>query len=276
MDDYMSALAAEFVQGCKDAGVNLDFQPRTLPLVDKYLAAHRQERDKLAKPMAAYVGEVIRRDTGGAWYEHQGEPALDVGPLQVDPQAAINSLFQSGAAQFGNVKVETTKQYCEWVVRTQRQWLDKTLLGTYESMAALRTSMATDAKLAGVLVAQSQAAVHTGKMKWQETLDFTPDSLDALERILNKVHNTVKFGNPDARPGADEIEQMAKLWGVYTGEVIRRHYGGLWSVGEDGEFTLSTGEATLFPVAKMRKRILEGATENIRYYFTSVDRILKG
>ena len=67
MDDYMSAQAAEFVQGCKDAGINLDFLPRTLPFVDKYLAAHRQERETLAKPMAAYVGEVIRRETGGSW-----------------------------------------------------------------------------------------------------------------------------------------------------------------------------------------------------------------
>jgi hypothetical protein len=276
MDDYMSALAAEFVQGCKDAGINLDFQPRTLPLVDKYLAANRQDRDRLAKPMAAYVGEVIRRETGGAWYEHKGEPALDVGEHQVDPQAAVVKLFEAGHAQFGTVKIETTKQYCEWVCRMQRQWLDKTLLGTYESMAALRTSMTPDAKLAGALVAQSQAAVHAGKLKWQETLDFTPDSLDPLERILSKVHNKVKYGAADARPSDDEIEQMVKLWGTYTGEVIRRHYGGLWSVGDNGELMLSTGEATLFPIAKMRKRILDGPTENIRYYFTSVDRILKG
>jgi hypothetical protein len=276
MDDYMSSLAAEFVQGCKDAGLNLDYQPRTLPFVDKHLAANRQNREQLAKPMAAYVGEVIRRETGGTWYEHQGDPALDVGPLQVDPQAAILSLFQAGHAQFGTVKIETTKQYCEWVVRTQRQWLDTTLLGNYESMAALRTSMTPDAKLAGSLVAQIQAAVHTGKMKWQETLDLTPDSLDPLERILAKMHNTVKFGNPDVRPGDDEIEQLAKLWGLYTGEVIRRHYGGQWSVNENGEFTLATGEATLYPVAKMRKRIIDGPMENIRVYFTSVDRILKG
>ena len=41
----------------------------------------------------------------------------------------------------------------------QRVWLEGTVLGTFESMAALRTSMTPDAKLAGTLVAQSQAAV---------------------------------------------------------------------------------------------------------------------
>jgi hypothetical protein len=275
MDEYMSALAAEVVQGCKAAGINLDYQPRTLPLVDKYLAANRQNREALAAPMAAYVGEVIRRETGGAWYEHQGEPALDVGEHQVDPRAAIASLFQNGSAQFGSVKVDTTKQYCEWVVRMQRQWLDQTLLGTCQTMAELRTSMTPDAKLAGALVAQAQAAVLTGKLKWQETLDFTPDSLDALERILSKIHNAVRFGSVEARPGADEVELMAKVWGLYAGEVIRRHYGGVWSVGEYGEYVLSTGEATLLPVVKMRKRIQEGPTENVRVYFTSVDRKLR-
>lgn len=271
----MSSLAAEFVQGCKTAGINLDYQPRTLPLVDKYMAANRQNRDSLAKPLAAYVGEVIRRETGGRWYEHQGAPALDVGEHQVDPEAAIISLFHVGSAQFGTVRIDTTKQYCEWVVRMQRQWLDRMLLGAYQNMADLRTSMTPDAKLAGALVAQSQAAVHTAKMQWQETLDFTPDSLDALERILAKVHNTVKFGNIDARPSADEIEHMAKLWGLYAGEVIRRYYGGVWSVAEDSEYLLSTGEARLFPVAKMRKRINDGSSDNIRVYFSSVARILR-
>ena len=104
------------------------------------------------------VGEVIRRETGGIWYEHEGKPALDVGEAQVDPLAAVTQMFEKGRAQFGDVKIETTKQFCEWVIRMQRQWLDRTLLGTYDSMATLRTSMTTDAKLAGVLVAQSTTA----------------------------------------------------------------------------------------------------------------------
>jgi hypothetical protein len=276
LDDYLPALAAEFVSACKTAGINLDYQPRTLPLVDKYVAAARLEAQHQVKSIAAYLGEVIRRETGGVWYEHEGNPALDIGEHQVDPLAFVTLLLENSRAQFGAVKIETTKQYCEWVVRMQRQWLDTTLLGHADSMATLRTSMTTDAKLAGSLVAQLQSAVHTGKLKWQETLDLTTDSLDGLERILSKVHNTVKFGAAEARPSDEQIAQMTKLWGVYTGEVIRRFYGGQWLVGEDGELMLATGDAKIFPIAKMRKRILDGPTENIRYYFSSIERILKG
>lgn len=272
----MAALAAEFVQVCKGAAVNLDFQPRTLPLVDKYLAASRLDAERHAKAVAAYVGEVIRRETGGLWYEHEGNPALDVGEHQIDPQAFVTLLLERGHAQFGEVKISGTKQYCEWVCRLQRQWLDHSLLGTYESMAALRTSMTPDAKLAGVLVAQSQSAVHSAKLKWNEALDFTQDSLEAVERILGKIHNAGRYGSGSSTPSEEELTAASKMWGTYIGEVIRRHYGGQWAQGEDGTLALLIGEAKADPIAKARKRIVDGASDNIRYYFSSMLKLLQG
>jgi hypothetical protein len=272
----MAALAEEFVQVCKAAAVNLDFQPRTLPLVDKYLAASRPEAQQRAKAVAAYVGEVIRRETGGFWYEHEGNPALDVGEHQIDPVAFVALLLDKRSAQFGDVRIAGTKQYCEWVCRLQRQWLDGALLGTYESMAALRTSMTPDAKLAGALVAQSQSAVHAARLKWNESLDFTGDSLEAVERILGKIHNAGRYGSGGAAPSEEELVAASKMWGTYIGEVIRRHYGGQWSQSEDGGLALLIGEATAYPVAKARKRIVDGASDNIRYYFSSMLKLLQG
>jgi hypothetical protein len=291
LDQYMPALAAEFVLTCKNAGSNLDFHPRTLPLVDKFIAAGRQELQQLAARkdpaaaalhqkngmwIAAYLGEVIRRETGGVWYVHEGNPALDIGEHQVDPIAAALGLFERGRLQFGDVKIDTTKQYVEWIVRLQRQWLDSTLLGTADSMATLRTSMTTDAKLAGLLVNQSQIAIQTAKLKWGESLDFRPDSLDAIERMLGKMHNLAKFAAPGEGPNEEQIAGAAKVWGIYIGEVIRRHYGGQWSLAEDGVLSLSIGEGQVFPIGKARKRIVDGPTENIRYYFSSIAKVLQG
>ena len=276
MDDSMAALAAEFVKVCKTAGVNLDFQPRTLPLLDKYLAGSPSEAQPQANSIAAYVGEVIRRETGGLWYEHEGNPALDAGDHQIDPIAFVTLLLDRGHAQFGDIKITGTKQYCEWVCRLQRQWLDRALLGTYESMAALRTSMTPDAKLAGVLVAQAQSAVHTAKLTWNESLDFTQDSLEAIERILGKIHNAGRYGAGSAAPSEEELAAAAKMWGTYIGEVIRRHYGGQWSQDEDGALALLIGEARAHPIAKARKRMADGASDNIRYYFSSMLKLLQG
>jgi hypothetical protein len=276
MGDSQAALAADFVQVCKTAGINLDFQPRTLPLVDKFVTASRPEAQQRVTAIAAYVGEVIRRETGGLWYEHEGNAALDCGKHQIDPVAFVNLLVEKGHAQFGDVRIAGAKQYCDWVCRMQRQWLDQTLLGTYESMAALRTSMTPDARLAGVLVAQAQAAVHTAKLKWIESLDFTQDSLEAIERILGKMHNAGRYGTGSAGPNEEELAASSKLWGIYIGEVIRRHYGGQWSQGEDGTLALLIGETKAYPIAKARKRIVDGATDNIRYYFSSMLKLLQG
>ena len=277
MDDSQAALAAEFVQVCKTAGINLDFQPRTLPFVDKYLTASRQEAQQRVQSIAAYVGEVIRRETGGVWYEHEGNPALDCGEHQIDPLAVVNLLIEKGHAQFGDVKITGAKQYCEWVSRMQRQWLDGSLLGTFENMAALRTSMTPDAKLAGVVVAQAQSAVKTAKLKWQESLDFTQDSLEGVERILGKIHNAGLYGSGSAKPSEEELAVLSKMWGIYIGEVIRRHYGGQWSQAEDGTLSLSIGEAKgVYPIAKARKRMVDGATDNIRYYFSSMTKLIQG
>ena len=272
----MAALAAEFVMVCKTAGVNLDFQPRTLPLVDKYLAGSRSEAQQQANSIAAYLGEVIRRETGGLWYEHEGNPALDVGDHQIDPIAFVTLLLDRGHAQFGDITITGTKQYCEWVCRLQRQWLDRALLGSYESMAALRTSMTPDAKLAGVLVAQAESAVRTAKLTWNESLDFTQDSLEAIERILGKIHNAGRYGAGSAAPGEEELAAASKMWGTYIGEVIRRHYGGQWSQDEDGAPALLIGEARAHPIAKARKRMADGASDNIRYYFSSMLKLLQG
>ena len=279
LDEHMPAQAAEFVQACKEAGLNLDFQVRTLPFVDKYVAVAKQDMPALAakqESIGAYVGEVIRRETGGVWYIHEGKPALDVGEHQVDPIAAVAQLIDKGRAQFGDVKIENTKQYCEWVIRLNRQWLERTLLGTADSMATLRTSMTRDAKLAGSLVAQAQTAVQTARFKWNEPLDFTQDSLDGVERVLGKMHNHYKFATPGTGSSQEQLDATAKTWGIYIGEVIRRHYGGQWVTAPDGSLGLAIGEATVSPIAKARKRIVDGPTENIRYYFSSMLKVLQG
>src|SRR5688500_3261885 len=262
----MPALAAEFVQVCKGNGVNLDYLPRTLPLVDKLLNGKRAEipselKAKYVWWMTAYLGEVIRKDTGGSWYDFDGRPMLNVGDYEADPMAIVSGLLESGKGVDGDLSIESTKAYSEMISRMQRVWLDGTVLGTFESMAALRTSMTTDAKLAGTIVAQSQQAIKTAKLTFGESLDFTSESLDGVERIMTKIQNQ------DPKPADEQLNELSRLWGVYVGEVIRRYYGGQWVVVE-GVPDVALGGKHASPVAKVRKRLVGGATENLKYYFT--------
>ena len=287
MADQMPALAAEFAQACKNAGVNLDFLPRTLPLVDKFLNGKRTELQQLAArqdPQATeltsryaasitgYLGEVIRKETGGSWYDFDGRPMLNVGDYQADPLPIVTALLQNGQAREGDVAITSTKAYCEMISRMHRVWLEGTVVGTYESMAALRTSMTPDAKLAGTIVGQSQSAIQTAKLKFDESLDFSSDSLDQVERIMTKLHTQATGPGPDQLTD-QQLTDASTLWGIYVGEVIRRYYGGQWSI-IDGVPDLTLGGKNASPIAKVRKRISGGPMDNLKYYFTSIMKVL--
>lgn len=282
--EAMSAQANEFVQACKARGVSLDYQLRTLPLVDKFIGGVRAEVQQLTMkkdpqaaelvskhvgPVTAYLGEVIRRETGGRWYDFDGRPMIETGEHQADPQPIVEGLLQHGRAQEGDVTVESLKAYCDMVCRMQRVWLEGTVLGTYDSMTTLRTSITTDAKLAGTIVAQSQAAVKAGKLEFGEALDFSSESLEGVERIMNKLHKQVKEAPADQKLTEEQITELSRRWGIYVGEVIRRYYGGQWAL-VDGVPDLALGGKNASPLAKVRKRIVDGPMDNLKYYFQSI------
>lgn len=282
--ESMPAQANEFVQACKAKGVSLDYQLRTLPLVDKFISGVRAEVQQLTVkkdpqaaelvtkhvgPVTAYLGEVIRRETGGNWYDFDGRPMIETGEHQADPQPIVEGLLEHGRAQEGDVDVQSLKAYCDMVCRMQRVWLDGTVLGTYESMTTLRTSITPDAKLAGTIVAQSQAAVKTGKLTFGEALDFSSESLEGVERIMNKLHKQAKEAPADQKLTEAQIIELSKLWGIYVGEVIRRYYGGQWAM-VDGVPDLALGGKQSSPLAKVRKRIVDGPMENLKYFFQSI------
>jgi hypothetical protein len=279
MAERMPALAAEFVQTCKTAGIALDYQPRTLGLVDRFLNGTRQaavapavnEQDPM--PITAYLGEVIVRETGASWYEFEDRPFLNLGDYQADPLTVVTGLLAHGQGQEGDLTIESTKAYCDMICKMQRLWLDGTVMGSYESMGALRTSMTPDAKLAGTLVAQAQGAVKTAKMQWQESLDFSDDSLDAIERILSALHNRSMKTPPDPLT-EEEIATASKMWGVYVGEVVRRYYGGQWATSADGVLQINLSGTSPQPIVKVRKRIVHGPSDNIRFFFASIAKAL--
>jgi hypothetical protein len=286
--ESMPAQANEFVQACKAKGVSLDYQLRTLPLVDKFISGVRAEVQQLTikkdpqaaelvtkhvGPVTAYLGEVIRRETGGNWYDFDGRGMIETGEHQADPQPIVQGLLEHGRAQEGDVDVQSLKAYCDMVCRMQRVWLEGTVLGTYDSMTTLRTSITTDAKLAGTIVAQSQAAVKSGKLTFGEALDFSAESLEGVERIMNKLHKQAKEAPADQKLTEAQITELSKLWGIYVGEVIRRYYGGQWSL-VDGVPDLALGGKQASPLAKVRKRIADGPMDNLKYFFQSIMKVL--
>ena len=82
----MPALAQEFAQARKAEGLALDFLPRTLPLVDRFMKGTPGANPTA---VAAYVGEVICRETSASWYDFDDGPLLSVGDYQTDPRSVV-------------------------------------------------------------------------------------------------------------------------------------------------------------------------------------------
>lgn len=126
----------------------------------------------------------------------------------------------------------------------------------------------------------AQGAVDIAR-EFEVELDYSEQSLERVEFILARLHDELRGGppgvsSPDAvAPPADQMELMCKLWGGYLGEVVRRRWGGEWSVETYpgalfATLTLTIGTAKLFPSIKVYRRLTEGEPDNIWTFYQAV------
>ena len=120
-----------------------------------------------------------------------------------------------------------------------------------------------------MMQAFAEQAVHLGR-EFKINLDYSEGSLEQVERLLARFHDELTSANPGSK-----LEEMAKIWGGYLGEVVRRRFGGEWSIEKypAGDFlivTLNVNGARLFPSMKVHKRLTEGSSENIWSFYQSV------
>jgi hypothetical protein len=131
---------------------------------------------------------------------------------------------------------------------------------TFDSLDAMIRAYAEEA----VLVAREQHRV---------LLDFTPASVEALERLV------------DGQAAVD-LDFQSRLWGSYFGEVLRRRWNGLWLLApypgsrESGNQassvvpTLDVAGSRLWPTMKVYRRLTLGAAENLSTFYTLVEKRL--
>jgi hypothetical protein len=102
--------------------------------------------------------------------------------------------------------------------------------------------------------------------QYQANLDYSERSLRDVEAILAKLSQ--------ASPQGD-LTETCKIWGSYLGEVVRRRFGGEWSIDtypgkEFATLTLNLGGSKLFPSMKIHRRLSQGASENIWSFYEMV------
>ncbi|MFL6429464.1 MAG: hypothetical protein ACJ71S_14560 [Acidobacteriaceae bacterium] len=121
--------------------------------------------------------------------------------------------------------------------------------------------------------AYADEAVLVARQQHRALLDFTPASVDALERLV------------DGQAAVD-LDFQSRLWGSYFGEVLRRRWNGIWLLApypgsrevasEAGSAvpTLDVAGSRLWPTMKVYRRLTMGAAENLSTFYNLVEKRL--
>jgi len=117
-----------------------------------------------------------------------------------------------------------------------------------------------------VVEAFAKDAVANAQRDFGYSLDYSPESIEKLESIVAAKHDELKL-NPIL---PIQVEAIAKVWGAYLGEVIRRKRGGNYFIPHQGPFAglcvLKIGEDQICPLAKVYKRLSNGEEDNLYAY----------
>lgn len=122
--------------------------------------------------------------------------------------------------------------------------------------------------------AHAQLAVDAARNVDHVELDYSPQSLAEVDRILGRFH--------EEKLRADEIGETVFSFGCYVGEVLVRHLGGTWKIPEQSFWSrLGLGSPSNMMVVEMPNgivwnpigkafKLLENGTEDTVSYLYDV------
>jgi len=112
-------------------------------------------------------------------------------------------------------------------------------------------------------------AVIAAKDKFSINLDFTENSLQQLDVLLQQAHESYKKTTSSANSQNISIENTVGVWGSYFGEVIRRTLGGDW-IADKKYIFLQIGSGKVDPLGQVRLRIINGPQYNLQGFFQGI------
>jgi hypothetical protein len=128
-----------------------------------------------------------------------------------------------------------------------------------------RLESSTFSDLGAMMEGYARAAAELAKSEFQQKLDFSSDSIDALDEILVRVGESPEL----------ELDFEVRLWGSYLGEILRRRYAGNWEMTQypGGVMAVPAIEvrgSRLFPLMKVYRRLTVGEEEDLRTFYAMV------
>ncbi len=119
--------------------------------------------------------------------------------------------------------------------------------------------------LSAMMESYAAAAVELASVGFRQKLDYSAESVEALDEILVQVGESPEL----------DLDFEVRLWGSYLGEVLRRRYAGSWELtqypgGVAAVPAVEVRGARMFPLMKVYRRLTAGEEEDLRSFFAKV------
>lgn len=111
----------------------------------------------------------------------------------------------------------------------------------------------------------AQAAAEVARNQYRQNLDFSAESMNALDEILVLLSESPEI----------DLDYESRLWGSYLGEVLRTRYAGSWEMTQypGGELAVPAVDvrgSRIFPLMKVYRRLTVGEEEDLPSFYSKV------
>jgi hypothetical protein len=117
-------------------------------------------------------------------------------------------------------------------------------------------------------------AIKAGKERFGQELDFSEQSIDKLENLLDQAYQTFSNFTKDKKT-SDSLTITAYIWGSYLGEFMRLKWGGRWIL-KSSERLIYIKKYRFSPIRFVYQKITSHPEISVKYYLFRVERILRG
>ena len=134
-------------------------------------------------------------------------------------------------------------------------------------MSKLRERLEAQAfpDLGAMMEGYARGATGLAKSQYRQELDFSAESINALDEILVLVGEDPEI----------DLDYESRLWGSYLGDVLRRRYAGSWEMtqypgGVVAVPAIDVRGSRLFPLMKVYRRLTMGDEEDLGSFYNMV------
>ncbi len=128
-----------------------------------------------------------------------------------------------------------------------------------------------DGRIQQAAEASALEAVGLAREKFGVELDFSDESIHRLEGVLQTLQARLAGG----RPTEQQVAHLAKMFGSYVGEVLRRNHGGPWGIvtleGQSSPgMRIDRGGTPCWPWGRLQNRLASGTQESVWQYYSAL------